>query len=63
MATFKVTDEGEIVDKSLEDGRIINYKRPELPATGGPGVVFCLFIGSALCLVALFWNRSSRVTK
>lgn len=63
VATFKVTDEGEIVDKSLEDGRIINYKRPELSATGGPGVVFCLFIGSALCLVALFWNRSSRVTK
>lgn len=63
VATFKVTDEGEIVDKSLEDGRIINYKRPELPATGGPGIFVYLFIGSSLCLVAFFWNRSSRFTR
>ncbi|VGS74275.1 Fibronectin-binding protein [Streptococcus pyogenes] len=63
VATFKVTDEGEIVDKSLEDGRIINYKRPELPATGGPGIFFYLFIGSAMCLVAIFWDHSFRFTK
>lgn len=63
VVTFKVTDEGEIVDKSLEDGRIINYKRPELPATGGPGIFVYLFIGSSLCLVAFFWNRSSRFTR
>ncbi|VGQ32690.1 fibronectin-binding protein [Streptococcus pyogenes] len=63
VATFKVTDEGEIVDKSLEDGRIINYKRPELPATGGPGIFVYLFIGSAMCLVAIFWDHSFRFTK
>lgn len=63
VATFKVTDEGEIVDKSLEDGRIINYRRPELPATGGPGIFVYLFIGSAMCLVAIFWDHSFRFTK
>ncbi|MFP7775494.1 SpaA isopeptide-forming pilin-related protein [Streptococcus dysgalactiae] len=58
VATFKVTDEGEIVDKSLENGRIINYKRPELPATGGMGLMIYMVIGSAICFVAIFWNRS-----
>ncbi|WP_192942586.1 SpaA isopeptide-forming pilin-related protein [Streptococcus dysgalactiae] len=58
VVTFKVTDEGEIVDKSLEDGRIINYKRPELPATGGMGLMIYMVIGSAICFVAIFWNRS-----
>ncbi|WP_247275528.1 SpaA isopeptide-forming pilin-related protein [Streptococcus pyogenes] len=63
VATFRINDEGEVVEKSLEDGRIINYPRPELPATGGPGIFVYLFIGSALCLVAFFWNRSSRFTR
>ncbi|VHC79837.1 fibronectin-binding protein [Streptococcus pyogenes] len=63
VATFRINDEGEVFEKSLEDGRIINYPRPELPATGGPGIFVYLFIGSSLCLVAFFWNRSSRFTR
>ncbi|HGK7730905.1 TPA: SpaA isopeptide-forming pilin-related protein [Streptococcus pyogenes] len=63
VATFRINDEGEVVEKSLEDGRIINYKRPELPATGGPGIFVYLFIGSAMCLVAIFWDHSFRFTK
>lgn len=59
VATFKVTAAGEIVDKSLEDGRIINYKAPELPATGGAGILLYLLIGGCLCFIAIFWKRSN----
>ncbi|HEL0564016.1 fibrinogen-binding adhesin SdrG C-terminal domain-containing protein [Streptococcus equi subsp. zooepidemicus] len=59
VATFKVTATGEIVDKSLEDGRIINYKAPELPATGGAGILLYLLIGGCLCFIAIFWKRSN----
>lgn len=59
VATFKVTAAGEIVDKSLKDGRIINYKRTELPATGGPSILPYFLIGSFLCFIAIFWKRSN----
>ncbi|HEL1351008.1 TPA: fibrinogen-binding adhesin SdrG C-terminal domain-containing protein [Streptococcus equi subsp. zooepidemicus] len=60
VATFKVTAAGEIVDKSLKDGRIINYKRTELPATGGPSILPYFLIGSFLCFVAIFWKNSNQ---
>ncbi|EHI69261.1 fibrinogen-binding adhesin SdrG C-terminal domain-containing protein [Streptococcus ictaluri] len=61
VATFTVNDEGEIVDKSLADGKIVNYKVPELPATGGIGVLLYLLGGSLLCFMALFGKRLKRM--
>lgn len=58
VTTFRINDEGEVVEKSLEDGRIINYPRPELPATGGMGWIVYMVMGSAICFIAIFWNRS-----
>lgn len=60
VATFRINDEGEVVEKSLEDGRIINYPRPELPATGGVGWIVYMVMGSAICFIAIFCgtNRS-----
>ncbi len=63
VATFRINDEGEVVEKSLEDGRIINYPRPELPATGGMGWIVYMVMGSAICFIAIFWNRPFRFKK
>lgn len=63
VATFSINDEGEVVEKSLEDGRIINYPRPELPATGGMGWIVYMVMGSAICFIAIFWNRPFRFKK
>ncbi|WP_200894303.1 SpaA isopeptide-forming pilin-related protein [Streptococcus dysgalactiae] len=63
VATFRINDEGEVVEKSLEDGRIINYPRPELPATGGMGWIVYIVMGSAICFIAIFWNRPFRFKK
>lgn len=63
VATFRINDEGEVVEKSLEDGRIINYPRPELPATGGMGWIVYMVMGSAICFIAIFWNQSFRFKK
>lgn len=63
VATFRINDEGEVVEKSLEDGRIINYKRPELPATGGMGWIVYMIMGSAICFIAIFWNQPFRFKK
>lgn len=63
VATFRINDKGEVVEKSLEDGRIINYPRPELPATGGMGWIVYMVMGSAICFIAIFWNRPFRFKK
>lgn len=63
VATFRINDEGEVVEKSLEDGRIINYPRPELPATGGMGWIVYMVMGSAICFIAIFWNQPFRFKK
>ncbi|MGP6387875.1 SpaA isopeptide-forming pilin-related protein [Streptococcus dysgalactiae] len=63
VATFRINDKGEVVEKSLEDSRIINYPRPELPATGGMGWIVYMVMGSAICFIAIFWNRPFRFKK